>query len=73
MHPCPHVTSQDALSDRDVYAHFQTLVARAKKFAKPEMKSAVEEWEAQLALLHGCGADDADAAVRYVRTAAYHE
>lgn len=53
-----------ALADEEVYGHFLTLVGRAKKFAKPEMKSAVEEWEAKLAELHIGGADNEGAVSR---------
>jgi hypothetical protein len=42
-----------------------TLAQRARKFAKPEMRAAVDEWEKQLQELHTGGADNEGAATRY--------
>jgi condensin complex subunit 1 len=57
-------TYKDALSDPEVYDNFLVLVKNARKFAKPEMKDAVEEWNQQLLALHEGGADEVGAAVR---------
>jgi condensin complex subunit 1 len=39
---------KDALFDDDVKRHFIAIVSRAKKFAKPELKQALEEFEHQI-------------------------
>jgi len=39
---------KDALFDEDVFKSFASIVTKAKKFAKPEMKQSLEEWEAKL-------------------------
>ncbi|KAG5189609.1 non-SMC mitotic condensation complex subunit 1-domain-containing protein [Tribonema minus] len=61
--------AEDALGDAEVYGHFQALAARAKKFAKPELRAAVEEWEAAMAQLHAGGADNEGAATRATKAA----
>jgi condensin complex subunit 1 len=39
---------KDALFDDDVKKYFASIVSKSKKFAKPEMKECLEEWEAKL-------------------------
>jgi condensin complex subunit 1 len=39
---------QDALVDDEVKKHFFSIVTKAKKFAKPELKQSIEEWEKKL-------------------------
>lgn len=39
---------QDALLDDEVKKHFFSIVTKAKKFAKPELKQSIEEWEVKL-------------------------
>lgn len=39
---------KDALFDDDVRKSFTSIVSRTKKFAKPETKECLEEWEAKL-------------------------
>jgi condensin complex subunit 1 len=39
---------QDVLFDEDVFKNFSTIVTKTKKFAKPELKQQVEEWETKL-------------------------
>jgi condensin complex subunit 1 len=39
---------KDALYDEDVKKHFFSIITKAKKFAKPELKQALEEFEAKL-------------------------
>jgi len=39
---------KDALFDEDVKKSFLSVVTKAKKFMKPEMKQFMEEWEAKL-------------------------
>lgn len=39
---------KDALFDEDVKKSFMSVVTKAKKFMKPEMKQFMEEWEAKL-------------------------
>jgi condensin complex subunit 1 len=39
---------KDALFDEDVRKSFASVVSKAKKFAKPEIKGCLEEWEAKL-------------------------
>jgi condensin complex subunit 1 len=39
---------KDALFDEDVRKSFASVVSKAKKFAKPEIKECLEEWEAKL-------------------------
>jgi condensin complex subunit 1 len=39
---------KDALFDEDVKRHFFAIISKAKKFAKPELKQVLEEWESKL-------------------------
>ncbi len=39
---------KDALYDDEVKRHFFSIVTKAKKFAKPEVKQALGEWESKL-------------------------
>ena len=39
---------KDALHDEDVKRNFTTVLSKAKKFAKPELKQALEEFESKL-------------------------
>jgi condensin complex subunit 1 len=39
---------QDALFDDDVMKSFMLLVTKTKKFAKPELKQQIDEWESKL-------------------------
>ena len=39
---------KDALFDEEVKKSFSTIVSKTKKFAKPELKQLVEEWESKL-------------------------
>jgi condensin complex subunit 1 len=39
---------KDALFDDDVFKNFSSIVMKIKKFAKPELKQQVEEWESKL-------------------------
>ena len=39
---------KDALFDDDVMKSFMSLVTKTKKFAKPELKQQIEEWESKL-------------------------
>jgi condensin complex subunit 1 len=39
---------KDALFDEDVMKNFSSIVSKAKKFAKPEMKEFVQDWETKL-------------------------
>ena len=39
---------KDALFDDDVKRHFSSIISKAKKNAKPELKQCLEEWEVKL-------------------------
>lgn len=39
---------KDALFDDEIKRHFFSLVSKAKKFAKPELKQILDEWETKL-------------------------
>lgn len=39
---------KDALFDEDVHKNFAAIIAKAKKFPKPEMKECLDEWESKL-------------------------
>ena len=39
---------KDALHDEEVRRHFSSIISKAKKFAKPELKQSLEEWETKL-------------------------
>ena len=43
---------KSCLCDEEVYNFMKAIAAKAKKFAKPETKEAVEEWERQLDAAH---------------------
>ncbi len=55
---------KEALEDPVVYDNFLVLVSNARKFAKPEMKEAVQDWERLLSELHEGGANALSAALR---------
>ncbi len=55
---------KEALEDPVVYDNFLVLVSNARKFAKPEMKEAVKDWERLLSELHEGGANALSAALR---------
>jgi condensin complex subunit 1 len=39
---------KDALFDDEVKRHFFSIITKAKKFSKPELKQCLEEWETKL-------------------------
>jgi len=39
---------KDALHDEEVRRHFSTIISKAKKLPKPELKQCLEEWESKL-------------------------
>lgn len=43
-----HQTLSRCIIDEDVFKNFSTIVTKTKKFAKPELKQQVEEWETKL-------------------------
>jgi len=45
-------TYHSALFDDEVFKSFTSLVSKAKKFAKPEMRDAVNEYAAKIASIH---------------------
>ncbi|KAL8142982.1 hypothetical protein V2J09_016014 [Rumex salicifolius] len=45
-------TYEHALSEVSVLEHFKTIISKAKKFAKPDMKACVEEFEQKLNKFH---------------------
>ena len=49
---------KDALFDEDVMKNFSSIVIKAKKFAKPEMKEFVEDWETKLNELSQVGLEN---------------
>jgi len=49
---------KDALFDEDVFKSFASIVSKAKKFIKPEMKQGLEEWEARLSEHSETGMDN---------------
>jgi condensin complex subunit 1 len=52
---------KDALFDEDVLRNFLSIVTKTKKFAKPELKEALEEWETKLKLQADMGLEDEEA------------
>ncbi|EDQ87343.1 uncharacterized protein MONBRDRAFT_33420 [Monosiga brevicollis MX1] len=48
----------DKLGDASIYGSFQEVIARANKFAKPEMKDAIAELEQRIGSCHEKGAED---------------
>lgn len=49
---------QDKLSDLDVYDSFQEIISKAKKFAKEEMKTALDELSLKISECHKKGEED---------------
>jgi condensin complex subunit 1 len=49
---------KDALFDDDVKKNFATVVTKAKKFMKPDMRQFLEEWETKLNEFAGLGAEN---------------
>ncbi len=45
----------DKLSDEEVFAHFQTVLGKARKFAKPEFRALIDELGAKLQAAHDNG------------------
>lgn len=58
---------KDALQDEHVYRTFVGIAAKAKKFAKSELKETVAEWEAKLTAHFDC--EDAEAAAAKAKKA----
>lgn len=52
---------RNALFDTEVYKSFEQLIAKAKKFAKPEMKDAVNEFADKIAACHNGVENDSSA------------
>lgn len=52
---------KDALFDEDVLKHFTSIVSKTKKFAKPELKQALEEWEDKLKTQSEMGLENEEA------------
>ena len=52
---------KDALFDEDVLKHFMSIVSKTKKFAKPELKQYVEEWEEKLKKQSEMGVENEEA------------
>ena len=49
---------KDALHDDEVNKHMFSIVSKAKKFAKPEVRQAVDEWETKLNEVAKAGAEN---------------
>jgi condensin complex subunit 1 len=49
---------KDSLFDEDVFRNFMAIVTKSKKFAKPEMKQFLDEWEGKLKEHSEMGIDD---------------
>jgi hypothetical protein len=49
---------KDSLFDEDVLRNFMAIVIKTKKFAKPEMKQYLEEWEGKLKTHSEMGLED---------------
>jgi condensin complex subunit 1 len=49
---------KDSLFDDDVLRNFMAIVTKTKKFAKPEMKQCLEEWESKLKTHSEMGLED---------------
>jgi condensin complex subunit 1 len=56
-------TYHSALFDDEVFKSFSALVSKAKKFAKPEMRDAVNEYAAKIASIHSGGSGEVAAVV----------
>jgi condensin complex subunit 1 len=52
---------KDALFDEDVLKNFMSIALKSKKFAKPELKQAIEEWEEKLKQQSDTGLEDEEA------------
>ena len=59
---------KDALFDEDVLRNFMSIVTKTKKFAKPEMKQYLEEWETKLKQQSEMGLEDEEANKKAART-----
>ncbi len=51
---------KDSLFDEDVFKHFTSIVSKTKKFAKPELRQYVEEWEEKLKKQSEMGLENAE-------------
>ena len=49
---------QDKLHEPAVYAAFEEILAKTRKFPKPEIKAFADEFEAKLAALHNVGVEN---------------
>jgi len=58
---------KDALFDEDIMKSFASVVTKAKKFMKPEMREFLEEWEAELNELAELGAENEAAGEKAAR------
>jgi condensin complex subunit 1 len=58
---------KDALFDEDIMKSFASVVTKAKKFMKPEMREFLEEWEAKLNELAELGAENEAAGEKAAR------
>ena len=61
---------KDALIDEDVRKNFFCIVAKVKKFAKPDSRQFLEEWEARLNESAEQGAEDQEAGAKATRAKA---
>lgn len=52
---------KDTLFDEDVLKHFMSIVSKTKKFAKPELKQYIEEWEEKLKKQSEMGVENVEA------------
>ena len=52
---------KDCLFDEDIKKSFASIVSKAKKFMKPEMKQFLDEWEGKLDKLAELGAENQEA------------
>ncbi|XP_013415078.1 condensin complex subunit 1-like isoform X2 [Lingula anatina] len=60
----------DKLHEEEVYSCFTTIISGAKKFAKPETKAMVEEFEQRLEECHTKGMDDEAAMMKATKASA---
>jgi len=58
---------KDALFDEDVLKNFTSIVSKTKKFAKPEMKQYLEEWESKLLKQSEMGLENEEAGQKAVK------
>jgi condensin complex subunit 1 len=49
---------KDALHDDEVNKHMLSIVAKVKKFGKPETRQVLDDWEAKLSEVAKCGAEN---------------